>query len=251
MPPALLRLVRLLALGLLPLLAAAPLSAQTPRAPAAPPVQLRFMSWERAATGLFLRSGERAYAPVSAPAYGWGTAHEVPASSTLRLYHLVQREGRQVHEVAAEAPLPADCADFQIALLRRGGERPYQMIVLPSDPRLFQVREVRLFNFTPHPAMVRLGSENISLAPLEWRKVATTPDHKYRLTLLSALQVAEVWVPSSQQILTLRPGYRGEVTLVHSASPVDDPRAAPGGASRAITLVDTSPLPRARGGAGL
>lgn len=203
----------------------------------APSISLRFMGWEKAVANLFLSHNERDYTQITAPAYQWGPDYTTPANTaSLKLYHMVEKDGVKTYAVAAEAPLEKDCLDFQVAIVRQGGDTPYRLIPLPNDIRIFQAGKIRVFNFSPYPAAVKLSEKNLQLSPLEWQMVPVSPDKKYRVVMLSALQVDGNWTRSAHEILSLRPEYRGDVMIVHSNTRVG---LAPGLSSENTNLAQT------------
>ncbi|MFH1499286.1 MAG: hypothetical protein ABII82_15835 [Verrucomicrobiota bacterium] len=223
------------------------LRAQIPQSTAPTTINLRFMSWERASSGLFLKTDSRNYTAIQAPSYGWGTSYQITNAAALKLYQQVERDGVKTYEIAAEAPLPANCIDFQVAVIRQSGEMPYRLIVLPNDSNLFSSGDVRVFNFSAYPAMVKLGGETIPLSPLEWRKVSVKPDRKYRVALLTAIQIAGAWLPGTQEILILRPDYRGDVMILHTKGlPGGLESTDPENAARPLTIAETEYLADAR-----
>ncbi len=243
-----LRIFRLALLPLLSFCAVATLSAQQ-STKAAPPVSFRFMSWEQPIGGLYVTSDGKNFSPIHAPANNWGRNLDLFLTSAnnqiLRLYRQVQRDGKTVYDVVAEAPLAGDCLDFQIAVLRQNGDTPYRMIVLPNDPGRFQAGTLRAFNFSAHPAVVKINDTVVSLAPLEWRMVPVKPDRKYRIMLAAALQVSNDWINAGREILTLRPGHRGELTVFFTAGSVGDYVEAlvPGNSARALTITASQYAP--------
>jgi|SRR5690606_24133354 len=206
------------------------------------PVTFRFMSWEQPVGGLYVTADGKKFSPIHVPANNWGRNIDLFLTSannqTLRLYRQAQRDGETVYDIVAEAPLAEDCLDFQIAVLRQKGDTPYRMIVLPNDPNRFQAGTLRAFNFSAHPALVKINDTVVSLAPLEWRLIPVKPDRKYRLILASALQVSNDWINAGREILTLRPGHRGELTVFFTAGSVGGYVDAldPGNSARALTL---------------
>lgn len=218
----------------------APLHAQAgaPSAPAAtPPLNLRFTGWESAVSNLFVRGARGEFVPVTIPAYNWGPTYEIPATGEmLALYREVEKDGVKTHQVIAQTRLEPGCREFQVALVRQAGEQPYRMIALPRDLHVFGAGIVRVFNFSPHPIAVRLGEQDIQLSPLEWRFANVSPDNKYRVVMLSAIQIAGAWVSGGNRVISLRPDHRGDLMIVHSGTRLG---LAPGAASDTADLTQT------------
>lgn len=204
---------------------------------ATPTFSLRFMGWESAITQLLLRDARGEFVPVTIPAYNWGPTYEVPATGeTLALYREVEKDGVKTHQVVAQARLEPGCREFQVALVRQPGEQPYRMIALPRDLHVFGAGIVRVFNFSPHPIAVRLGEQELQLSPLEWRFANVSPDNKYRVVMLSAIQIAGAWVSGGNRVISLRPDHRGDIMIAHSGTRIG---LAPGSASDTADLTQT------------
>lgn len=211
--------------------------------PAAAPatLNLRFMSWEQPVKDLFLRDAKGDFIPVTIPAYNWGPTFEISIKGdTLALYREVEQDGVKTHQVATEARLEAGCREFQVALVRQNGEQPYRMIPLPRDLHVFGAGTVRVFNFSPHPIAVRLGETEIQLAPLQWRFANVSPDNKYRVVMLSAIQLAGEWVSGGNRVISLRPDHRGDLMIIHSGTRADlAPGASTDTADATQVLIET------------
>lgn len=232
---------------------AVPVKAQ-PAVAKPPPTSFRFMSWEQSVNNLLVSSDEKTFSPVHIPPNTWGRNVDLNVenneSRVLRLYQQTQREGKTVHEIVAETPLPKDCFDFQIAVLRQSGAQPYRLVMMPNDPKVFPAGTVRAFNFSPHPAIIKINDEIISLAALEWRAIPITADRKHRVSLTTALHVTDTWVTAGRDILFVRPNHRGELTLFYTAGAAGeyiDP-LAPGTNARALTITATQYAPPPAGG---
>lgn len=221
------RVIRALQL-LLVIVAATGLSAQTPAASAR--TQLRFMSWEVEQEGLFVTENDRDFTAISAPAYESGAAVVVRANQPVRIYDRVQGEDGPAYVVAGEGTLPADCRTAQVYLIRkpdREGHRDYRVIALSNDPEAFSAGKVRLFNFSPWTAAIRINGEESTLSALEWRIVDAVPDRKKRVTLQAALQLPEGgWTPVVRDLVTLRENHRGSVTFLHTRRSLDETEPA-------------------------
>lgn len=216
-----------------------PLQAQSPASSAdvPPPLSVRFMAWESAIANLLLRDARGEFVPVTIPAYNWGPIYEVPATGdSLVLYREVEKDGVKTHQIVAQARLEPGCREFQVALVRQSGEQPYRMIALPRDLHVFGAGVVRVFNFSPHPIAVRLGDQEVRLGPLEWRLVTVSPDNKYRVVMLSAIQIDGTWVGGGNRVISLRPDHRGDLMIVHSGTRIG---LAPGVASDTADLTQT------------
>lgn len=202
-----------------------------------------FMSWERPAEGLYTTLDEKEFQPVQAPAYEFGDPSTVPAGTSLRIFQRTEREGRRVYEVVAEAALPEQCTQAQVYLIRQkdnGDLHSYRLVVMPGDPGHFKAGEVRVFNFSQYPAMVRVNDSSFSLEPLEWKKVAAVTDRKYRLPVFTALQVGGSWTGVGRALMSLRPQYRGNAVIVHTLASFDgSPALAADQEPRLLTLTST------------
>jgi hypothetical protein len=210
--------------GLAALAAASGLRAQANgTAPAR--TELRFMSWEVDQTGLFVTENGRDYTAISAPAYDLGSPVMVRAGAPVRVYVRAAGADGVDYAVAGETTLPADCRAAQVYLIRgpdRDGRRDYRLIALSNDAEAFSAGKVRLFNFSPWPAAIRINGEGATLASLEWRIVDATPDRKNRVPLQAALQLPDGgWTPAVRDLVTLRENYRGSVTLLHTRRSLD------------------------------
>lgn len=200
------------------------LRAQTSSATAR--TELRFMSWEVDQDGLFVTENDRDFTPITAPAYESGLPVMVRANQPVRIYDRVQGADGPAYVVAGEGSLPADCRTAQVYLIRlpdRDGHREYRVIALSNDPSAFSVGKVRLFNFSPWVAAVRINGEESTLPSLEWRVVDAVPDRKNRVTLQAALQLPDGnWTPVVRDLVTLRENYRGSVTFLHTRRSLDE-----------------------------
>lgn len=196
------------------------LRAQAPnQAMAEEPAAICFMSWERPVSGLFTTLDGKNFSEINCPAYRFGRASQIKAGATLSLYRQVEREGVKTYEITQELLLPEDCVDFQAYVVRQSGSDgapAYRFVLMANDTKVFPAGEVRVFNFSPFPAMVRLGDEGYPLAPLEWKQMKAKPDRKFRVILMTALQVAGNWVEGGRELMSLRPEYRGDVIVVHT-----------------------------------
>ena len=184
------------------------------------PINARFMSWERATQGLYTSLDGKKFSPIDAPAYRLGRASNIPKHPTLRLYHQIQQDGEVAYAVLTETPIPNDATEVQVYLVRQGGNATapaYRVVVVPNDLSTFPAGEMRILNFSPHPAMVKMGEVTFPLAPLEWKQTKVNPDRKFRVILATALNVGGAWISSGQEILSLRPEYRGDAIIVHTA----------------------------------
>lgn len=184
------------------------------------------MSWEVEQTGLFVTENDRDYIAITAPAYESGRATMVRAASPLRIYERVQTADGVGYAMIGETELPPGCRTAQVYLIRRpdrDGRRDYRLIALSNDAEAFSAGKVRLFNFSPWPAAVRINGQGATLDSLEWRIVDAVPDHKNRVPLQAALQFSEGgWTPAVRGLVTLRENYRGSVTLLHTRRSLDD-----------------------------
>lgn len=203
--------------------------AQPVGAPAS--TEVAFMSWEVEQTGLFITVNDRDFTAITAPAYEFGAPVMVRAGVPVRIYERVQDADGVTHAVVGEATLPPDCRTAQIHLIRqpdREGRRAYRLIALSNDAGAFPAGKVRLFNFSPWPAAIRINAEDSTLAPLEWRIVDAVPDRKHRVTLQAALQLPEGgWTPAVRDLVTLRENYRGSVTFLHTRRSFDETDSGP------------------------
>lgn len=188
--------------------------------------EVRFMSWEVEQTGLFVTENDRDYTAITAPAYDSGSPVMVRTSSPLRIYERVQNAGVVGYAIIGETELPPGCRTAQVYLIRRpdrDGRRDYRLIALSNDAEAFSAGKVRLFNFSPWPAAVRINGQAANLDSLEWRIVDAVPDRKNRVPLQAALQLPEGgWTPAVRDLVTLRENYRGSVTLLHTRRSLDD-----------------------------
>lgn len=184
------------------------------------------MSWEVDQTGLFVTENERDYTAILAPAYELGRPVMVRAGVPVRVYERVQRADGVGYAMIGEAELPPGCRTAQVYLIRRpdrDGCRDYRLIALSNDADAFSAGKVRLFNFSPWPAAVRINGQGATLDSLEWRIVDAIPDRKNRVPLQAALQLPEGgWTPAVRDLVTLRENYRGSVTLLHTRRSLDD-----------------------------
>ena len=249
----------LIARALLLCIATAGLTAQTTPAPAGPvatspsinektakPVSARFMSWERPTMGVYTTVDGKNYTQIDAPAYRFGRASEVRKDSMFRLYREVKADGETSYEIMSETPMPADSTEIHVYLVRGGdAARPsYRVLIMPNDTTTFPAGEMRVLNFSPHPALVKMGKSTFQLAPLEWKQSKVNPDSKYRVILATALNVGGDWIRSGQEILSLRPEYRADAIIVHTSSSLG--LDLPGSESpRPLTLAtaEYAPLP--------
>lgn len=242
--------------SLLLCIATAGLPAQTTPAPVgtvatspsinAKPVSARFMSWEQPTKGIYTTIDGKNYTSIDAPAYRFGRTAEVRKDSVLRLYREVKLDGKTSYEVMSETPMPVGATEIRIYLVRGGdAARPsYRVLVMPADATTFPAGEMRVLNFSPHPALVKMGESTFQLAPLEWKQSKVNPDRKYRVILATALNVGGNWISSGQEILSLRPEYRADAIIVHTASSLG--LDLPGSESpRPLTLATSeyTPLP--------
>lgn len=205
--------------------------------------EVRFMSWEVGQTGLFVTENDRDYTAITAPAYEPGIAVVVRTATPLRIYERVQGADGVGYAVVGKAELPAECRTAQVYLIRqpdRDGLRDYRLIILSNDVEAFGAGKVRLFNFSPWPAAVRINGQGANLGSLEWRIVDAVPDRKNRVPLQAALELPEGgWTPPVRDLVTLRENYRGSVTLLHTRRSLDD--ADPDGIrSQARMFIQTS-----------
>lgn len=200
------------------------LNAQSPSMPAR--TELRFMSWEVEQHDLFVTENDRDFTSISAPAYESGQPVKVRANQPVRVYDRVQRDDGPAYIVAGEGTLPADCRTAQVYLIRkpdRDGHREYRVIALSNDPVAFSAGKVRLFNFSPWTAAIRINGEESTLPALEWRIVDAVPDRKNRVTLQAALQLPDGgWTQVVRDLVTLRENYRGSVTFLHTRLSLDE-----------------------------
>ncbi|MET0262558.1 MAG: hypothetical protein ABW223_06655 [Rariglobus sp.] len=213
-----------------------------------PPASISFMSWERPVTGLFVTADGKKYTEVHCPAYQFGRASQIKAGGTLKIYRRTEAAGEPRYEISQEVPLQADCTEFQAYVIRQAdkeGLPTYRLIVMPNDFKAFPAGEVRLFNFSPFPAMARVGEQSHPLAPLEWKQLKVTPDRKYRVILMTALQVGETWVEGGRELMSLRPEYRGDVLIVHTKADLASGtgRITEQADARAMTIATTYYVP--------
>jgi hypothetical protein len=215
------------------------------QAPVEPVAAICFMSWERPVSGLFTTIDGKKFTEINCPAYRFGRASQIKAGATLPLYRQVERDGVKVYEIAQELALPADCVDFQAYVVRqpdKEGAPAYRLVVMANDSSVFPAGDVRVFNFSPFPAMVRLGDDSYPLAPLEWKQLKSKPDRKYRVILMTALQVGGNWIEGGRELMSLRPEYRGDVIVVHTKAELGTPTQDQLDA-RALTIATTYYVP--------
>lgn len=184
------------------------------------------MSWELEQMGLFVTENDRDYTSITAPAYELGLPVKVRAGLPVRVYERVENADGISYAMVGEAALPADCRTAQVYLIRgpdRQGRRDYRLIALSNDVGAFAAGKVRLFNFSPWLAAIRINGESATLGSLEWRIVDAVPDRKHRVTLQAALQMPDgAWTPVVRDLVTLRENYRGSVTLLHTRRSLDE-----------------------------
>lgn len=211
-------------------------------------ITAKFMAWEQPTTGLYTTADGRTFTPVSAPAYRYGQSALIPAGTTLRLYQPITRDGETTYEVALEAPIPSGATQIKTYLLprsRSASRSSYQAIVLPDDPQAFQSQQVRVFNFAPHTAAVKIGDEQFTLEPLASRVMTAKPDHKLRVITAMSMNVNGDWTGLGLQVLSVRPDHRADIVLIHTALNLDkavateDPELVP----RALMLTETEYVP--------
>lgn len=207
--------------------------------------EVTFMSWETAQRGLVTTRDGREFSPVEAPAYDTGKPSRIATDTPLRLYQSVLRDGKPAYEVVGEAALPPGCRSAQAYLVRladKDGLRNYRVIAMSNDPEAFKTGEVRAFNFSQYPAMIKVSGTTLSLAPLEWRTVSGSPDHKYRVPLITTVNVSGNWTRPLRNLVSLRPNQRGNVLIVHTQAGIGEIEAA-GGEPRMMVLAGTEYLP--------
>ncbi|CAM3174357.1 hypothetical protein [Rariglobus hedericola] len=182
--------------------------------------EIRFMSWELDQEGLFITENGRDYAPITAPAYAFGAPIFIRADSPLRIYRQTIGPDGPVYTIVGEASLPPGSRLAQAYLIRQSDQltpRDYRVIAMSNDPAAFAIGRVRVFNFSPLEAAVKIGAESVRLRPLEWKTLTAEPDRKHRVSILAALQLTENdWTPGVRDMVTLRENYRGNVTLLHT-----------------------------------
>jgi hypothetical protein len=188
--------------------------------------EVRFMSWEVDQEGLFITENDRDYTPITAPAYEMGMPVSVRAAAPLRIYEQARTDHGLVYVALGETVLPPECRTAQVYLIRRpdrDGRRDYRLIALSNDAEAFSAGKIRLFNFSPWPAAIRINGEDSTLGSLEWRVVEAVPDRKNRVPMQVALQLPEGgWTPFVRDLVTLRENHRGSVTLLHTRRSLDE-----------------------------
>ncbi len=215
------------------------LTAQTPAAPMR--TEVRFMSWEVEQTGLFVTENERDYTAIAAPAYEFGKPVFVRFATPVRIYEQIKNEDGVAYVAVGEGALPSACRSAQAHLIRmpdQDGRRSYRVIALSNDAEAFGVGKVRLFNFTPWAAAIRLNGIESTLPSLEWRVADAVPDRKHRVLLHAALQLPEGgWTPAVRDLVTLRENFRGSITLLHTRRSFDETEP---GLTEARLLIQTT-----------
>lgn len=205
------------------LLSSAPLTraAETPAR-----TEIRFMSWELEQQGLFITENGRDYTPVTAPAYDFGAPAFIRTDAPLRIYRKTIGPDGPVYSIVGETSLPPGTRIAQAHLVRQSDKLTpldYRIIAMSNDPSAFAIGHVRVFNFSPFEAAVKIGADSVRLRPLEWRAFPVTPDRKHRVSLLAALQLAENnWTTGVRDMVTIRENYRGSVTLLHTRIRFDE-----------------------------
>lgn len=189
-------------------------------------VELCFTSWEVDQAGLFVTENGRDFRAIVAPAYEFGPTVSMRVGLPLRIYERVETATGAEHVIVGEGSVPPECRSAQVYLIRRPdreGRRDYRVIVLADDAAAFSAGQVRLFNFSPWPAAIRIGGDDLTLAPLDTRMVNAVPDRKHRVTLQASLQLPEGgWTQAVRDLVTLRENYRGSVTLLHTRRSFDE-----------------------------
>lgn len=200
--------------------------------PVPKPTEVVFMGWERAQGGLFTTQDGREFSPLEAPAYDFGKPSRIRPDTPLRIYQKIQRDGKPTYEVVGEADLPPGCLLAQAYLVRQADKddlRSYRVVAMSNDADAFKAGDVRVFNFSPYAAMIKVGSgEALPLGSLEWRTVAGGADHKYRVPLVTTLQIAGGWARAVRNVISVRPGQRGQVTIVHTQAEIGEIGASAG-----------------------
>lgn len=202
-----------------------------------------FMSWENDQSGLYITENGRDYAPISAPAYSFGAPVSIKADAPLRIYKQTAGPKGPVYVGVGETSLPPGSRIAQVYLVSQGDKltpNDYRLIAMSNDPTAFAVGQVRVFNFSPLEAAVKIGTESVRLRPLEWRTMAAVPDRKHRVMIFAALQTGDnEWTPSTRDMVTIRENYRGNVTLLHTRMRFDENGPLPLAASPRM-LIRTS-----------
>lgn len=188
--------------------------------------EIRFMSWEIDQTGLFITDNGRDYAPIAAPAYDFGAPISIRTDTPLRIYRKTVGPEGPVYTIVGETTLPPGSRIAQAYLVHQSDKltpRDYRIIAMSNDPAAFAIGYIRVFNFSPFEAAVKIGEESVRLHPLEWRTMTAAPDRKHRVAIFAALQLAENdWTPGIRDMVTIRDNYRGNVTLLHTRIRFDE-----------------------------
>lgn len=199
---------------------------------ASPPArtEVSFMSWENDQEGLFITTNDRDYSVIAAPAYEFGQPVPVRAQLPVRIHEQVKTADGIAYVVVGEGTLPPGCRTAHVYLIRmadQDGHRSYRVIALSADTDAFAAGKVRLFNFTPYPAAIRVNDTPMNLPSLEWVTMDAAPDRKHRVVLRAALELPEGgWTPAVRGLVTLRENFRGSVTLLHTRRAFDETNSA-------------------------
>lgn len=198
------------------------------------------MSWELDQNGLFVTENGRDYTPIAAPAYDFGAPAFVRTDTPLRIYRKTIGPDGPIYSVVGETSLPPGTRIAQAHLVRQSDKLTpldYRIIAMSNDPVTFAIGHVRVFNFSPFEAAVKIGADSVRLGPLEWRTFAPTPDRKHRVSILAALQLTvNDWTPGVRDMVTLRENYRGNVTLLHTRIRFDEEGPLPLAASSRVLV---------------
>lgn len=184
---------------------------------------IRFTSWEQPARNLKLIVNEQEYQPVDAPAYRFGQTMRIPHSTEITVHQSTPGSNGSTHTTI---PLPQNSSNLRAYLMPEAPGRPLKTLILADDPANFPQGHVRILNFSQHPATIWIGDNApFTLDPLGWTQIPVIADDKYRVLMKTTLNIEGQLTRLHLDILSLRPGHRGTITLYHTAADLTGPQA--------------------------
>ncbi|MDF3058001.1 MAG: hypothetical protein K0R17_2216 [Rariglobus sp.] len=175
-------------------------------------LEFRLLSWAGTIDDLKYANGQK---PVEIVA--WDSAlspkYQLTGAGPLVLFREIKQEEKTIRVPVATLPPPTGSTHAILLLSATdASNQAYTAVWIDDSPEVRKAQTITYYNLSSYPVLIKLGTEEISLAPQAMSIRATDPAFE-RLALKVAAQTEAGWEIVASRSHAIRPGLRTLVIL--------------------------------------
>ncbi len=175
-------------------------------------LEFRLLSWADTIEGLKYANGQK---PIEIVAWDCvlSPKYQLTGTGPLVLFREIKQDDKTVRVPVATLPPPAGFTHAILLLAATdASKQAYTAVWIDDSPEVRKAQTITYHNLSSYPVLIKLGTEEISLAPQAMGTRATDPALE-RLALKVAAQTEAGWEIVASTSQAIRPGLRTLVIL--------------------------------------